>query len=77
MRKPTTIHVEEELLEALRIQAATSSESMSDYVNRALREQLAEDLDMHRRTRRRFEEERDRAIPLEEALKKLEARGLL
>lgn len=77
MRKPTTLHVEEELLRALRIRAATSSDSMSDYVNRALREQLADDLETHRRTERRFQEERGASISLEDALMQLEERGLL
>lgn len=74
MRKPTTLHVEEELLEALRIRAATCDESMSESVNQALREQFADDPLAPRRTQRRFDQERGRAVPLEEALKQLEAR---
>jgi hypothetical protein len=77
MRKPTTLHLEEELLQVLRIHAATSSESISDYANRALRAQLADDLETHRRTARRFQEEKAGAVSLENALKQLEARGLI
>jgi hypothetical protein len=77
MRKATTVHFDAELLNALRIHAATGSESMSDYVNRAVREQLAEDLELHERTDSRLGGERERAIPLEKALQQLRSRGLL
>jgi len=43
--KRATIYFEEELHKALKIKAAEASSSVSDLVNRAIRESLAEDLD--------------------------------
>lgn len=77
MRRATTVHFDAELLQALRIHAATGNESMSDYVNRAVREQLADDLELHERTETRLGVERGRSISLEKALKQLRGRGLL
>ena len=72
--KRTTIYLDPALHKALRLKAASVSKSISDLVNNAVKESLAEDAE----DIAAFEERAgDRVISYDEMLKRLKKDGLL
>ena len=68
----TTIYLEPEVHQALRLKAASTERSISDMVNDALKQALAEDaVDLEDFARRRVE----KSIPFEDFVKGLRQRG--
>ena len=70
----STVYLEPELHQALRLKSAQSRRSMSDIVNEALRQALREDQEDLAAVRGRAKE---RALSYEEFLAKLKADGTL
>ena len=70
----STVYLEPELHQALRLKSAQSRRSMSDIVNEALRQALREDQEDLAAVRGRA---KDRALSYEEFLAKLKADGTL
>jgi len=70
----TTIYLEPEVHQALRLKAASTERSISEMVNAALRQALAEDaIDLTDFEHRRAE----KSVPFEEYVKGLRQRGKL
>jgi hypothetical protein len=72
--KRATVYFDSELHRALRLKAAETDRSLSDLVNSAVRETLAEDADDLAVARRRAKEP---SLRLEDVLKDLKRRGKL
>lgn len=70
----TTVYLEEGLYRAAKLKAALTSQTLSQLVNRALREALAEDEEDLRTFRQR---EKEPLLSYEELLAELKADGLL
>ena len=70
----STVYLESDLHQALRMKAAHSKRSMSDIVNEALRQALREDQEDLATVRSRS---RERAVSYEDFLAKLKADGTL
>jgi plasmid stability protein len=70
----STVYLEPDLHQALRLKAAQSQRSMSDILNEALRQALREDEEDLAAVRSRA---RERALGYEEFLRKLKADGTL
>lgn len=70
----TTIYLDDALFRALRLKSAATDLSVSDLVNRAVREQLAEDADDLRAFRDR---EAEPSVTYEEFVAQLRRRGEL
>lgn len=70
----STVYLESDLHQALRLKSAQSKRSMSDIVNEALRQALREDADDLAAVRARAKE---RALGYEDFLAKLKADGTL
>jgi hypothetical protein len=72
MAKRATVYFEEPIHKALRLKAAETDTSISDYVNNAVREALADDAE----DLAAFDERADEPTrPFEEYLAELKARG--
>ena len=72
--KRTTIYLDPDLHKALRLKSIDSSKSVSELVNEAVREALAEDAE----GLAAFEERKDEIpIPFEEMVKRLKLDGLI
>jgi Arc/MetJ-type ribon-helix-helix transcriptional regulator len=72
--KRTTIYLDPDLHKALRLKSIDSSKSVSELVNEAVREALAEDAE----DLAAFEERKDEIpIPFEEMVKRLKLDGLI
>ncbi len=70
--KRTTIYLDSELHHALRLKAVQSEQSVSDLVNSAVRQSLAEDaLDLAAFDERR----KEKSVSFEDVVKRLRARG--
>ena len=74
MSKRATVYFEEPIHKALRLKAAETDTSVSDYVNDAVRRALAEDADDLAAFRERADEP---TRPLEDYLAELKQRGQL
>ena len=74
MAKRATVYFEEPIHKALRLKAAETDSSISDYVNDAVRRALAEDADDLAAFRERADEP---TRPLEDYLAELKKRGQL
>jgi hypothetical protein len=74
MTKRATVYFEEPIHKALRLKAAETDTSVSDYVNDAVRRALAEDAEDLASFRERADEPRR---PLEDYLAELKQRGEL
>ena len=72
--KRTTVYLDQELHQALRMKAAVTDRSMSDLINEMIRERLAEDAEDLRAFRDRADEP---VISYESLLQDLEAHGKL
>ena len=72
--KRTTVYLDPDLHKALRLKAIDSSKSVSELINEAIREALAEDAE----DLLAFEERKDEIpIPFEEMVKRLKKDGLI
>jgi plasmid stability protein len=74
LTKRTTVYLEQELHQALRLKAAVTERSMSAIINEMVRERLAEDADDLKTIRDRADEP---VISYEELLEDLRAHGKL
>ena len=74
MTKRTTVYLEQELHQALRLKAAVTDRSVSQLINEMIRDQLAEDADDLRIFRERVDEP---VIDYESLLEDLRAHGKL
>lgn len=74
MTKRTTIYLEPELHQALRMKSAVTNRSMSELVNEMIRERLAEDAEDLQAFRERADEP---VLSYEEMLQDLQAHGKL
>ena len=74
MAKRATVYFEEPIHKALRLKAAETDTSISDYVNNAVREALAEDADDLAAFRERADEP---TIAFEDVVADLKRRGKL
>ncbi len=72
--KRTTVYLDKELHQALRLKAAMSDRSMSDLINEMIRERLAEDAEDLKAFRDRADEP---VISYESLLQELQAHGKL
>jgi len=72
--KRTTIYLDKELHQALRMKAAVTDRSMSDLINEMIREHLAEDAEDLKAFRDRADEP---VISYESLLQELQAHGKL
>jgi len=72
--KRATIYFDPEIHRALKLKAAETERTLSDLVNEAVRESLAEDLEDIEAHEARVAEP---SIPFDEAVRKLKKRGLL
>jgi hypothetical protein len=74
MAKRATVYFDEDIHRALRLKAAETDTNISDYVNNAVREALADDEEDLRAFRERADEP---TIPFEEVVADLKRRGKL
>lgn len=74
LTKRTTVYLEQELHQALRLKAAVTDRSMSELINEMIRERLAEDADDLQSFRERADEP---VISYETLLQELQAHGTL
>ena len=74
MAKRATVYFEEDIHKALRLKAAETDTSVSDYVNAAVKRALAEDAEDLQAFRDRADEP---TIPFEEVIADLKRRGKL
>ncbi len=74
MTKRATVYFEEDIHKALRLKAAETDTSVSDYVNDAVKRALAEDAEDLQAFRDRADEP---TIPFEEVIADLKRRGKL
>jgi plasmid stability protein len=74
LTKRTTVYLEQELHQALRLKAAVTDRSISELVNEMIRERLAEDADDLKAFRERADEP---VISYESLLQELQAHGKL
>ncbi|MEO8625932.1 MAG: CopG family transcriptional regulator [Candidatus Limnocylindrales bacterium] len=74
MAKRATVYFEEEIHKALRLKAAETDTNISEYVNNAVREALADDAEDLAAFRERADEP---TIPFEEVVADLKRRGKL
>ena len=74
LTKRTTVYLEKELHQALRLKAAVSERSISELINEMIRERLAEDADDLKSFRERADEP---VISYESLLQDLQAHGKL
>jgi plasmid stability protein len=74
LTKRTTVYLEQELHQALRLKAAVTERSMSEIINEMVRERLAEDAEDLKTIRERADEP---VISYEELLEDLRAHGKL
>jgi hypothetical protein len=74
LKKRTTVYLEQELHQALRLKAAVTDRSVSELINEMIRERLAEDADDLKAFRERADEP---VISYESLLKELQAHGKL
>ncbi|MEP7378234.1 MAG: CopG family transcriptional regulator [Chloroflexota bacterium] len=74
MRKRATVYFDEEIHKALRLKAAETDTNISEYVNNAVREALADDAEDLAAFRERADEP---TIPFEEVVADLKRRGKL
>lgn len=74
LTKRTTVYLEQELHQALRLKAAVTDRSISELINEMIRERLAEDADDLNTFRERADEP---VISYEELLEDLRAHGKL
>jgi len=74
LTKRTTVYLEQELHQVLRIKAAVTDRSVSELINEMIRERLAEDADDLNAIRERADEP---VISYEELLEDLRAHGKL
>jgi hypothetical protein len=74
LTKRATIYLDPELHKAVRLKSVETSRSMSDVINEAIRQALAEDSEDLESFENR---EKDPTISFEEALKKLKKNGKL
>ncbi len=72
LTKRTTVYLEQELHQALRMKAAVTDRSISELINEMVRERLAEDADDLQAIRERADEP---VISYEELLEELRAHG--
>lgn len=72
--KRTTVYLDQELHQALRLKAAVTDRSMSDLINEMIRERLAEDAEDLKAFRDRADEP---VISYESLLQELQAHGKL
>ena len=72
--KRTTVYLDQELHQALRLKAAVTDRSMSDLINDMIRERLAEDAEDLKAFRDRADEP---VISYESLLQELQAHGKL
>jgi plasmid stability protein len=72
--KRTTIYLDQELHQALRLKAAVTDRSMSDLINEMIRERLAEDAEDLKAFRDRADEP---VISYESLLQELQSHGKL
>jgi plasmid stability protein len=72
--KRTTVYLDQELHQALRLKAAVTNRSMSDLINEMIRERLAEDAEDLQAFRDRADEP---VISYESLLQELQAHGKL
>jgi plasmid stability protein len=72
--KRTTVYLDQELHQALRLKAAVTDRSMSDLINEMIRERLAEDAEDLQAFRDRADEP---VISYESLLQELQAHGKL
>ncbi|MBN1665611.1 MAG: ribbon-helix-helix protein, CopG family [Anaerolineales bacterium] len=72
--KRTTVYLDQELHQALRLKAAVADRSMSDLINEMIREGLAEDAEDLKAFRERADEP---VISYESLLQELQAHGKL
>ena len=72
--KRTTVYLDQELHQALRLKAAVTDRSMSDLINEMIRERLAEDAEDLKAFRDRADEP---VISYESLLQKLQTHGKL
>ena len=72
--KRTTVYLDQELHQALRMKAAVTDRSMSDLINEMIRERLAEDAEDLQAFRDRADEP---VISYESLLQELQAHGKL
>ena len=74
LTKRTTVYLERELHQALRLKAAVTDRSMSELINEMIRDRLAEDAEDLKAFRERASEP---AISYESLLQELQAHGKL
>jgi plasmid stability protein len=74
MTKRTTVYLDQELHQALRLKAAVTDRSMSDLINEMIRERLAEDAEDLKAFRDRADEP---VISYESLLQELQSHGKL
>ena len=74
LTKRTTVYLDQELHQALRLKAAVTNRSMSELINEMIREQLAEDAEDLEAFRERANEP---VISYESLLQELQAHGKL
>lgn len=74
LNKRTTVYLEQELHQALRLKAAVTNRSISELINEMIRERLAEDADDLKSFRERADEP---VISYEAVLEDLQAHGKL
>lgn len=74
LTKRTTVYLDQELHQALRLKAAVTNRSMSELINEMIREQLAEDAEDLEAFRERADEP---VISYESLLQDLRAHGKL
>lgn len=74
LTKRTTVYLEQELHQALRLKAAVTDRSMSELINEMIRERLAEDADDLQSFRERADEP---VISYETLLQELQAHGTI
>ena len=74
LTKRTTVYLDQELHQALRLKAAVTNRSMSDLVNEMIRERLAEDAEDLKAFRDRADEP---VISYESLLQELQTHGKL
>ena len=72
--KRTTVYLDQELHQALRLKAAVTDRSMSDLINEMIRERLSEDAEDLKAFRDRADEH---VISYESLLQELQAHGKL
>ena len=74
LTKRTTVYLDQELHQALRLKSAVTDRSMSDLINEMIRERLAEDADDLKAFRERADEP---VISYESLLQELQTHGKL